>query len=134
MMDMYLLTRNSRGFSLLEMMISLIILAVALTSVFRLQASSVDLANQAKFETTAPLLAQQIMARYMMAEADEVAPDSGDFGDDFPEYSWKTEVETVESEFLGETSKRLVRIDLTVSWGEDVLTHSIWTYRFMEPE
>jgi len=124
----------SRGFTLLEMMISLVILAIALTSVFKLQSMSVVLADRAKFETTAPLLAQMKMAELMIADKDDLYSGSGDFGDEFPDYGWQTQVDEVDSEMLDDTGKRLRRIALIITWGEDVLTYGLWTHRFLEPE
>lgn len=127
-------SRALRGFTLLEMMISMVILAIALTSVFKLQSMSVILADRAKFETTAPLLAQMKMAGFMTVEQDELSSGSGDFGDEFSEYGWQVEVDEVDSEMLGDTAQRLYRIALMITWGEDVLTYGLWTHRFLEPK
>jgi prepilin-type N-terminal cleavage/methylation domain-containing protein len=50
--------RKSFGFTLLEVMVAMSIIAIALTAVLGSQSQSVSLASEAKFNTTAPLLAQ----------------------------------------------------------------------------
>ena len=126
--------RGRKGFTLLEMMISLMILAIAMTSVFRLQSMSAMMASQTRFETTAPLLAQMKMAEIMALDSDALGSDSGDFGDEFPEYTWNVSVEEMESDILGTTAERLRRIDLSVIWGGDSYSYDIWAYRMLEPK
>ena len=53
---------ESPGFTLLEVMVAISILAIALVAVFGSQSQSLSLANEAKFNTTAPFLAQSKMA------------------------------------------------------------------------
>lgn len=72
--------RNA-GFTLLEVMIAMAILAIALTSLFGSQSSSVALAAETRFNIQAPLLAQLQLARLRSAE--EITGDSGDFGAEF---------------------------------------------------
>ncbi len=136
---MFLWIRNNShskalGFTLLEMIVSLLILGIALTTIFRLQSMSIMMANNVQFETTAPLLAQKIMTQYMIKEMDDLASDSGDFGDEFPQYSWKATVEEMESEYLDFTADRLREIQVSVTWNEGVYSYDIQTIRLMEPQ
>ncbi|MBI9076444.1 MAG: prepilin-type N-terminal cleavage/methylation domain-containing protein [Desulfatibacillum sp.] len=126
--------QGSSGFTLLEMIVSLLILGIALTTIFRLQSMSVMMASNIQFETTAPLLAQKKMAEYMIKEAEDLASDSGDFGDDFPNYSWTATVEEMESEYLDTTAERLRVINISVSRTETSYSYDIQTYRFVEPQ
>lgn len=107
------------GFTLLEVMIAMAIIAIALTAVFGSQSQSVSLASEAKFDTTASLLAQSKMAEIDLMPVEEMVSDSGDFGEDFPGYSWQLSVSSVMSDMPGKVSDYLKRVDLTVSWGED---------------
>jgi len=66
-------------------------------------------------------------------ESGKVAPDNdeGDFGDDFPGYSWKIEAEnaTFDSpEALANLAKPLQKIELTVLWGETNFNYSLTYY------
>jgi general secretion pathway protein I len=84
--------RRRDGFTLLEVMIAMAILAIALTAVFSSQAQSISMAASARFETSAALLAQSKMAEYEAMPPGEMRTDSGDFGEDFPDYRWQAEV------------------------------------------
>ncbi|MBN1663826.1 MAG: prepilin-type N-terminal cleavage/methylation domain-containing protein [Deltaproteobacteria bacterium] len=98
---------HETGFTLLEVMIAMAILALALVTVFQSQSQSISMENQAKFATTASLLAQGKMAELEAAEDRDVSSRSGDFGDKFPDYIW--EVEAMDSGIAA-----LKRIDLVV--------------------
>lgn len=83
---------HEKGFTLLEVMLAMAILAIALVAVFQSQSQSISMAGQARFATTASLLAQSKMAEVETMDPGEINADSGDFGDDFPDYSWKVDV------------------------------------------
>jgi general secretion pathway protein I len=53
---------SNRGFTLLEVMIAVALIAIALTTLLGSQSQSVSFANSAKFETMAALLAVVILA------------------------------------------------------------------------
>ena len=123
--------RKSFGFTLLEVMVAMAIIAIALTAVLGSQSQSVSLASEAKFNTTAPLLAQSKIAEIEVAEQDDLAGGSGDFGEDFPGYTWELSVEDIVFEEPENVSDLLKRIDLKVSWGEDELyQYRLRLYRF----
>jgi general secretion pathway protein I len=119
------------GFTLLEVMVAMAIIAIALTAVLGSQSQGVSLANEAKFNTTAPLLAQCKMAEIEAADPDDLADDSGDFGEDFPGYTWQLTVKDVVLEAPENVSERLRQCNLGVYWGEGGLyKYSIRLYRF----
>jgi len=123
--------RKSFGFTLLEVMVDMAIIAIALTAVLGSQSQSVSLASEAKFNTTAPLLAQSKIAEIEVAEQDDLAGGSGDFGEDFPGYTWELSVEDIVFEQPEDVSDLLKRIDLKVSWGEEELyQYRLRLYRF----
>lgn len=106
------------GFTLLEVLIAIAIIAIALTSLFSSQSSSLSLAIEAKFNTTASLLSREIIAGYESG-IQPVTDDEGNFGDDYPGYSWKTEVEEASFEQLEIGGDQpLYKVDLTISWSE----------------
>ena len=109
----------SAGFTLLEVMVAVSIMAVALVAVFGSQSQSVTLATEAKFSTTAAFLAQSKMAEIEAGLDDALASDSGDFGEDFPGYLWEVEVSDVPLGDVGDMSDHLRQVDLAISWGED---------------
>ncbi len=124
--------RRDSGFTLLEVMIAIAIIAIALVAVLGSQSQSLSLASEAKFNTTAALLAQSKMAEVEAASPEELISNSGDFGEDFPDYRWELTVSDVG--FLGaeEVLNYLKQIDLVVSWGEHKsYQYKVRLYRFV---
>ncbi len=117
------------GFTLLEIMVSISVIALVLVSVYRLHAQTISMHQSARFYTTAPLLAQNKMAEFEIKPLDELTDDSGSFGDEFPGYNWKITIGDVESQALGKTAENLKKIDITLSAGHDEFTYNLRTYR-----
>lgn len=120
--------QNKDGFSLLEVMVAMAIMAIVLVAVYRMHSQTLSMTAASRFQTEAPLLAQRKLAD-IESSPDSIGPDSGDFGDDFEGYRWTVVVEDVVSEALGEVSQDLKRIDLTVT--SDAGTFEIRTYRLL---
>ena len=118
------------GFTLLEVMIALAVMAIVLVSVYRMHSQSLTMNTEARFYTLAPLLAQNKMAELEMLSANGFPEDSGDFGEQHPGYSWRTSLVDVSSEVLGEVANDLKQIDLTISFNDGQFSHSLRTYRF----
>jgi len=98
------------GFTLLEVMIAMAIMAIALVAVYQSQSQSVSMASDSRFLTTASLLAQSRMAEIDTDTRKAIAATTnGDFGEAFPDYRWQMEVGNVEEIQL------LKRITLTVT-------------------
>jgi general secretion pathway protein I len=126
-----LTVRNHTGFTLLEVMVALSIIAIVLVSVYKLHGQTIDMFNDIKFYTSAPLLAQSKMAEIENMDADELGDNSGDFGDDFPSFNWQVTVNEVESELLETFAENLKRIDLTISLNDDQFTYRFRKYQLM---
>jgi general secretion pathway protein I len=123
-------SRTLSGFTLLEVMIALAVMSIVLVSVYRMHSQSLSMNTAARFYTLAPLLAQSKMAELETLSSDGFPNDSGDFGEQYPGYSWQTSITDVSSEVLGEVADDLKRIDLTVSYNNNQFSHSLRTYRF----
>ena len=87
------------GFTLLEVMLAMSILAIALVAVFQSQSQSISMIARSRFDTAAPLLAQAKMAEIEAITSADVTLESGDFGNDYPGYSWSFEI--METEITG---------------------------------
>ncbi|MBW1912913.1 MAG: prepilin-type N-terminal cleavage/methylation domain-containing protein [Deltaproteobacteria bacterium] len=127
-----MLKKKESGFTLLEVMVALSIIAIALTAVLGLQSQSISLASEAKFGTTASLLAQKKMAEILAEKPEDVKSDSGDFGDDFPDYAWQSTVNDVASNIPEDLQDRLKQIDLKILWDDSELyQYGLRTYCFV---
>ena len=129
------LTRSSsqpaaaHGFTLIEVLVALAILAIALTSVYRLQGQSFLMSDEARFYTVAPLLAQRKLAEVERQGMKNAHDGSGDFGSSFPGYTWTVRVEEMRSDLIKDPlHDHLRRIEVTVSSSER--NFNLRTYRF----
>jgi general secretion pathway protein I len=121
---------NKEAFTLLEVMIAVSIIAIALVALLGSQARSLSNATEAHFNIVAPMLASGKLAEL---EAGKNAPvnDEGDFGDDFPGYSWKIQTENAtfdNLEALTELEKPLQKVELTVLWSETKFSYLLTYY------
>lgn len=87
--------RCHAGFTLLEVLLSVSIIAIVLVGALRLQGQSVTMNESARFYSTAPFLAQQKMAEVRFDPQRYMGSDSGRF-DEMPQhYSWRVVVESL---------------------------------------
>jgi type II secretion system protein I len=83
---------SRQGFTLLEVMIAMAILATVLVTVFHSQSQSIAMANESRTMTTLALLAQSRMAEMEGQQDLSTGQTSGTFGDDYPNYSWSAAI------------------------------------------
>jgi general secretion pathway protein I len=120
------------GFTLLEIMVALSIIAIVLVSVYKMQAQTISMNHEARFYAIAPLLAQLKIAEVEIENTGEQMDNSGDFGDEFPGYRWNVAIEDIESEPLENIAENLKQINVNVSFNTDEFTYSLRTYRFLQ--
>lgn len=104
------------GFTLLEVMVALAILAIALTTLIGSQNQSMMAAGQADFSFQSSLLARQKLAEILASE-DTPYASTGDFGENYPTMFWRLEVSDVDFsgyEPLEGSETYLRRLDLTI--------------------
>ena len=87
------MTQNkANGFTLIEVMIAMAILAIALVAVFQLQSQSISMSTDSRFMTTAAMLAQSKMVEVEAGSTLTSHKEDVDFGLDYPQYTWHLEV------------------------------------------
>jgi general secretion pathway protein I len=119
------------GFTLLEVMVALSIMAIVLVSVYRLQSQTLAMSLESRFYTQAPLLAKSALSLFEKSPQLKFTSDQGDFGREYPGYRWQITVEDISSPSLGtEISKDMKRIDVLVIYNEGEYTYRFRTYRF----
>lgn len=113
--------RPETGFTLLEVMVAVAIIAMSFVSLLASQSQSISIASIARFETTAAMLARHKLAELQVEGFDALSGGSGEFEDDFSEYHWQAEVtELTEDETGIAGSDGLLKlVDLQVSRGDD---------------
>ena len=126
--------RNDKcpGFTLLEVMVAIGIIAIALTAVLGSQSQGVSLASEAKFTTTGAFLARGKMAEIEVEDPHDLTSDSGDFGENFPGYRWVLSVNDVTFDEPEGVSDHLKQVDLTISLEEnEQYEYRLRLYRFV---
>jgi len=116
---------NDRGFTLLEIVICLGLLALVLTAVFHLQAQNLDLQSEAQFMTTATCLLQERISQIQAVERIDEGTNSGDFGKDYPDYTYKQEVSEVPD------TETLYRVRVTVILERDKASKDLWLETYL---
>lgn len=109
---------RQQGFTLLEVMVALAILAVALVTILSLQAASIDLGNEATVITKATLLAQERMTGLISQERLRPGQDEGELKENIPPFGWKTTVEDTDREGMQ-------KVTLVVTWQEGSKTRDL---------
>jgi general secretion pathway protein I len=116
-------------------MVSISILALVFLSLFRMQSSTIALAEASKFNTLAPMLARQLLVQI---EQDlSTGPDEkGDFGEDFPGLEWTCHVLDAAFEpvdFMDETSQnRFKKIEIEIIDSVRSRSFRVQTWRFAD--
>jgi len=124
--------QTQKGFTLLEVMAALSIIAIVLVSVYRMHAQTVSMNNEVRFYATAPMLAQIKMAEIESENLKDIGDESGDFGDGFPDYRWNIVVDDVESTALENIAKDVKKIDLHISSNNDEFVYKLKTYKYLK--
>ncbi len=125
-------TAYNKGFTLLEVMISVAIIALIFTSLFRMQSSTIELATAGKFNSIAPILAGQLLVEI---EQDVLnwSESEGDFGENFPGITWTCEIFDSffeELDFISEENQAsLKKIDIKIRGSSGQGPYKITTWR-----
>ena len=104
------------GFSLLELLVAMAIIAISLTTLFATQSGSLNLAGDSRFAMQASFLAQEKLAELTLSDYQLAQSDSGDFGKEYTDLSWSSMVQELSAKETGipGDEKFLKLIELTV--------------------
>ena len=125
--------RRAQGFTLLEVMVAMAIMAIVLVSVYRMQAQTLAMNTATRFYTQAPLLAAGKLAQLEAAATEMSDGQTGDFGDAFAGYRYSISIRDAGVEALGEAGQDLKRLDIIISYNNDEYSYSLRTYLFERP-
>jgi general secretion pathway protein I len=122
------------GFTLIEMMVALVILAVGITGTMRAVNASTQASAQSKDTMVAASLAQQVLNEKTHTDPTtnplQEGSDSGDFGQDYPGYTWESSV-AADANVTG-----LLQVNVAVLWqnGFTQRRSELSTYYLSPPE
>jgi general secretion pathway protein I len=102
-------------------MIAVALIAIALVTLIGVQAQSVAIASGSRFDTMASLLAQWKLTDVHVHDFEGLQSSSGDFGELYPQFSWKIQVEETRGAEIGlqGTGGMLKTVDVTVLHDQD---------------
>ena len=86
---------STNGFTLLEILIAMGLIAIALVSVIQLQAHNIDLQTESQLISTANFLANTRLAEIQAEKELQAGSSSGDFGEDHPIFRYEQEIENM---------------------------------------
>lgn len=122
------------GFTLIEVIVAMAIIATVMTALFRMQSGTINLAGADDFQATARYLAAKALAQIELSIND---PDlQGEFDEAFKGYSWQCEVTEINANLsdivpdLGEDVGTLKQIDLTITRAQGDRSYYVQTFRF----
>ncbi len=129
----------AQGFTLLEVMIAVSIIALVFVSVFRMVSGTVRLAQAGRFNTMAPVLASQVLGQIEL-DLEDFTQTSGDFGEDQPGYKWTCSISEQELDldaldFIDkEKSENFKKIVVTVMDNQEERKFEVTTWRYVFEE
>ena len=120
------------GFTLLEVMVAMAILAIALTVLYASQSRSLFVTDIGDFAATSSLLGSLQLAE-ILEGGDQSRSAAGDFGERYPGYTWRSQIS--EAERVAELipaigAGSLQRIELNISDGRRQESFTMVRYRF----
>ncbi len=122
---------SESGFTLMEVMVALSVVAIALVAIYRMHSQTLFMDTRSRFDTVATMLARQKLADIAIADLSDMTIDSGDFGDDHPGYTWQIQSDMVSSDQFREDGPVLKRIQVTISRDGDASEFNLSTYRYL---
>ena len=111
--------KSRAGFTLVELLATFVLIAIIIPVAMRGISLSTRIASHSKKQIEAISLAETKLTEFLITEDWLDGDQSGDFGEDWPEYRWNLVIEDWEEE---ETTKQLA---LSVEWSESGLGRSI---------
>lgn len=104
-----------RGFTLIEVMVAVVVLAIGVSSIMYFLAQATKMISTARGVTVQVFLARQVMVdienKYWRRQAQDVQL-SGDFGPEFPNYRYEVRI----TEGIDPKLPELQQVDVTVFW------------------
>jgi general secretion pathway protein I len=108
--------RPQQGFSLLEVIAAIMLLAIAFTALMKVAGASISLSHNAAAHSEAAMWARSLLDSAFVGEPIRPGSRSGQFN---PQYRWQLEVTpwNPDGPARPDAPLQLYQLDLTVAWG-----------------
>jgi prepilin-type N-terminal cleavage/methylation domain-containing protein len=114
--------RRSRAFTLIEVLATLMLMAIILPTIMRGITLAQQAADSSRHRTEAAGLAQMELDQIIAAQTWQTGDQTGDFSPDWPNYTWKSAVAPWPGDSTG---AGIDEIDLTVNWNANGKQQSV---------
>lgn len=123
--------RRRRGFTLPEVLATLVIVGIVLPVAMRGITVSLQAAGESRHKVEAGQLAQQKLSELLLDRANTSSLNgSGDFGDAWPDYKWESTSSTARLNTTAEVDE----VDVTVKWTAQGAERSVVLSTLVFPE
>ena len=122
---------KQQGFTLMEVLVALSVVAIALTAVYRMHTQTLFMDERGRFDTVATMLARQKLADLETIDLADFNGDDGDFGQAQPGYAWQIQTETIESDLFKVDGPILKRVQISITRNEEEALFTLTTYRYL---
>lgn len=120
---------DMRGFTLLEVLIAVAIVAIGFFAVYNLHLESIRGNSDLKFHLKAPELARMKISE-IDSNLSDLAEKTGDFGESASGYSWKVTPVEIDKDAAGEAAELLVKYIIEIM--NESSSYSLVVYRYSE--
>jgi prepilin-type N-terminal cleavage/methylation domain-containing protein len=130
--------KPARGFTLLEVLVAMVIMAVTLLTLLLLHSGTIRLAGAGRFTGSIPMLAETVLAD-QMADPSGFSRASGNFGPEFEDLAWTCTIQEIPWDdpvhLSDQQLDRLKKIEIEISAPKTGRTWSMTTWRYLvEPD
>ena len=115
---------NQKGFTLIEVIIAMVLVVVGLVLISQAFSIGLRAVSVSDKSTIAKFLLEQKIAEVESLSVASLQSESGDFGTDYPDYTYQTEVTTTDLE-------NLRQVVITVQWKHDNTTRNISITKYL---
>ena len=118
-----MLKKAYKGFTFIEIMIAILIIAVSIIPILNSCGLSLTLSSRTRDIITSTILANSLMAEIQTEGFPSIGLEEGDFGKDYPRFSWRKKVEEGPIENL-----RIVEVEVFYKDGETERSTTLTTF------
>jgi general secretion pathway protein I len=126
--------RQAPGFTLLEVMVAIAIIAIVLVSIMRLQGQTIGMNESFRFYTQAPLLANDRISEILADHDNAGGSATGDFGEAFAGYSWQVDREAMIIDVPDGDEIEIDKIDVVILFDNGRMKYRARRFLVPDPE
>lgn len=116
------------GFTLLEVLVSLSIIAIVMVSVIRLQGQTIEMCQAVQFYSIAPFLAQDKISETVLDPGAFHGGATGDFSPDLSGWTWEVKIEKKQMQLKESPQVEIAEIRVKIKQEPDGFRYTLSQY------